>query len=154
MPVSSEVSLACHTYCDKGHSFIMVISDDPWHTHLLSSVKLCSCYFLTTKVCRGWNRTPNLRPFGANALTDCGTTGARIEGMIINMESNERTNESLVRILILTVHFRGCLPLAKGLNLNLGQWRNWLERSPRMRKSTVWIPVATALSHWNSKFWP
>ena len=24
-PLSIEVSLACHTYCDKGHLFIMVI---------------------------------------------------------------------------------------------------------------------------------
>ena len=29
-PLSSEGSLACQTYCDKGHPFIMVISEDPW----------------------------------------------------------------------------------------------------------------------------
>ena len=28
-PLSSEGSLACHTYCDTGHPFIMVISKDP-----------------------------------------------------------------------------------------------------------------------------
>ena len=29
-PLGSEASLACHTYCDKGHHpFIMVISQDP-----------------------------------------------------------------------------------------------------------------------------
>ena len=28
--LGSEGSLACHTYCDTGHSFIMVISEDPW----------------------------------------------------------------------------------------------------------------------------
>ena len=28
-PVSSEGSLACHTYCDTGYPFIMVISEDP-----------------------------------------------------------------------------------------------------------------------------
>ena len=28
-PLSSEGSLTCHTYCDKGHPFIMVISGDP-----------------------------------------------------------------------------------------------------------------------------
>ena len=27
-PLSSEVSLTCHTHCDTGHPFIMVISDD------------------------------------------------------------------------------------------------------------------------------
>ena len=27
--MSSEVSLACHTYCNTGRPFIIVISDDP-----------------------------------------------------------------------------------------------------------------------------
>ena len=27
--LSSEGSLTCHTYCDPGHPFIMVISEDP-----------------------------------------------------------------------------------------------------------------------------
>ena len=30
--------LPCHTYCDTGHPFIMVISVDLWHSHLLPSV--------------------------------------------------------------------------------------------------------------------
>ena len=29
LPFSSEGSLACHTYCDMGHPFIIVISEDP-----------------------------------------------------------------------------------------------------------------------------
>ena len=37
-PLSSEGSLACHIYCDMGHPFIMVISEDPWHSHLLLTV--------------------------------------------------------------------------------------------------------------------
>ena len=28
-PLSSEGSLACPIYCDRGHSFIMIISEDP-----------------------------------------------------------------------------------------------------------------------------
>ena len=36
------VFLRCHTYCDSGHPFIMVISDNPWHSHLLPGVWLCS----------------------------------------------------------------------------------------------------------------
>ena len=36
--LSSKVYLAYHTYCDTGHPFIMVISEDPWHSHLLPSV--------------------------------------------------------------------------------------------------------------------
>ena len=34
----SEGSLTCHTYCDKGLPFIMVISEDPWHLYLLPRV--------------------------------------------------------------------------------------------------------------------
>ena len=37
-PLSSEGSLTYHTYCDTGLPFIMVISEDPWHLHLLPSV--------------------------------------------------------------------------------------------------------------------
>ena len=31
-PVSSEKSLTCHIYCDTGQPFIMVISEDTWHS--------------------------------------------------------------------------------------------------------------------------
>ena len=31
-PLSTEGSLSCHTNCDTGHPFIMVISEDPWYT--------------------------------------------------------------------------------------------------------------------------
>ena len=44
-PLSSEGSLTCHTYCDTGHSFIMVISEDPWHSLLLLSVSQWSCHY-------------------------------------------------------------------------------------------------------------
>ena len=37
-PLSSKGSLACYTYCDTGHSFIMVISEDSWHSLILPSV--------------------------------------------------------------------------------------------------------------------
>ena len=37
-PLSSEGSLACNTYFDTEHPFIMVISEDPWHSNLLPSV--------------------------------------------------------------------------------------------------------------------
>ena len=33
--------LACmHTYCDTGHLYIMVISEDPWHLNLLLNLLL------------------------------------------------------------------------------------------------------------------
>ena len=40
-PLSSECFSACHSYCDTGLPFIMdllVISEDPWHSHRLPSV--------------------------------------------------------------------------------------------------------------------
>ena len=33
-----ESSFTCHTYCDTGPPFIMVISEDSWHSHLLPRV--------------------------------------------------------------------------------------------------------------------
>ena len=45
-PFSSEGSLTCHTHCDTGLPFIMVISEDPWHSHLLPSVLQWSCHYL------------------------------------------------------------------------------------------------------------
>ena len=36
-PLSREGSLECHTYCDMWHPFIMVISEDPWYSHVLPS---------------------------------------------------------------------------------------------------------------------
>ena len=45
-PLSCEGSLACHAYCDTGHLFIMDISEDPWHSHLLPSVWQWSCHYL------------------------------------------------------------------------------------------------------------
>ena len=45
-PLSSEGSVACHTYCDTGHPFIMEIFENPWHSHLLLSVYQWSCHYL------------------------------------------------------------------------------------------------------------
>ena len=41
-PLSSDSSLKCHTFCDTGKPFIVVISEDPWHSHLLPSIWQCS----------------------------------------------------------------------------------------------------------------
>ena len=43
---AERVFLACHTYFDTGHPFIMFISEDPWHSHLLLSVWQWSCHYL------------------------------------------------------------------------------------------------------------
>ena len=45
-PLNTEGSLACHTYCDTGHPFIMVISEYPWHSYLLPGVWQWSCHYL------------------------------------------------------------------------------------------------------------
>ena len=33
-----------HTYCETGHPFIKVISEDPWHSHLLLNVWNWRCH--------------------------------------------------------------------------------------------------------------
>ena len=57
-----RVLLACHTYCDTGHPFIMVISEEPWHSHLLPSVWQLGCHylFLRFKPVATAIRTPNI----------------------------------------------------------------------------------------------
>ena len=63
-PLSSEGSLACHTYCDTGYPCIMVISEDPWHSHihlLLSIWQWSSHYlFLQLRSVAAGIRTTNL----------------------------------------------------------------------------------------------
>ena len=45
-PLCSEGLLTCHIHCDTGLPFIMVISEDLWHSYLLSSVLQWSCHYL------------------------------------------------------------------------------------------------------------
>ena len=61
-PLSSKGSLVCLIYCDMGHPFIMVISEDPWHSCLLPSVWQWSCHylFLQLRSVVAGIRTPNL----------------------------------------------------------------------------------------------
>ena len=54
-PLSSEGSLTCHTHCDTGLTFIMVISEDPWHSHLMWS---CHYLFLRLRSVATGDRTP------------------------------------------------------------------------------------------------
>ena len=44
--LSSEGSSTCHSYCDTGLPFIMVISENPWQSILLPSVWQWSCDYL------------------------------------------------------------------------------------------------------------
>ena len=51
-PLSSEGSLACHTLCDTWYPFIIVISKDPWHLHLLPSVWQWNCHTCFNDLCQ------------------------------------------------------------------------------------------------------
>ena len=55
-----EGSLACHTCWDKGHPFLLVISEDPWRSHLA---------FRTGAVITRWDSNTQLSACGVNALT-------------------------------------------------------------------------------------
>ena len=76
-PLSSEGS--SHLYCDTGHPFIMVISEDPWHSHLLPGVKYWSCRYLflwqrLKSVATGiqtHNLIPHARRTLDRSITDC-----------------------------------------------------------------------------------
>ena len=76
-PLSSEGSLACHTYCDMGHPFLMVTSEDPWQSHL--SIAECLAVELSLGYLFLWLRSVdwdlNTQPSAceANALTYCAT---------------------------------------------------------------------------------
>ena len=65
-PLSSECSLACHTYWNTGHPFTMVIAEVPWSwrwpPHLLPSVWQWSCHYLFLRLTsvEAGIRTPNL----------------------------------------------------------------------------------------------
>ena len=71
-PLNIEGSLTCHTHCDTGLPFIiMVISEDPCHSHLLPSVWQWSYYylFLRLRYVATGDRTPISRICEANALS-------------------------------------------------------------------------------------
>ena len=63
--LSSDDSLVCQTFCGTGRPFIMVISEDPWHSHLLTSA-LTTCFY-DVSVAAG-NQTPNLPLAGRTLL--------------------------------------------------------------------------------------
>ena len=66
-PLSIEGSLASQTCSDTGYPFLIVISEDPWHAHLLPSVLQWRYHYLYLRLMVGI-RIPNLPH--ANDLTD------------------------------------------------------------------------------------
>ena len=55
-PLSSEGSLTCHTYCDTGHPFIMVIFEDTWHSPIAERLTV----ELSLPVLRTWSLAPQI----------------------------------------------------------------------------------------------
>ena len=58
--MSRKGSLAWHTYCDAEHSHVMVISEDPWHSHFCGSF---AC-FNDLGLSRQWFEQPTIRMRG------------------------------------------------------------------------------------------
>ena len=77
-PLGSDGSLACHIYCDTGHPFKMVISEDSY-CRAFGSGAVISCF--TTQVC-GWDsktQTFRLRGERSNTLRHrCGSYTSEI----------------------------------------------------------------------------
>ena len=71
-----------------GTSIIMVIFEDPWHSHLLPSIlQWLSQPILPTSVCRGWVSNNHPSACGATVLTDCAT--ATENPVLINSKTLE-----------------------------------------------------------------
>ena len=79
--------LACHTFCDTTHPFIMVISYDPCQSNLLPSVLTVelSRPVLTSKFCRGLDIKTQPSVCGANALTDSPPPGHDVMKIHLNV---------------------------------------------------------------------
>ena len=70
--------LACHTYCDTGHPFIMVILEDTWHTHSAKHFpRELSLPALMKWVFLGWDSNTQPSACGVDALTHCATSAAK-----------------------------------------------------------------------------
>ena len=67
-PLSSKGSLACHISCDLGHPFIMLITEDPWHSHLLRLAVGLWLSVYTIYICRSWESNTQPSTCGANFL--------------------------------------------------------------------------------------
>ena len=69
--LTSGFFLGCHTYCNTGHPFVMIISLDPWHSHHLCqalAVEVLLPVLTTSCPYRDSNTKPSACE--ANSLTD------------------------------------------------------------------------------------
>ena len=98
-PLSNESSLTCHTHCDTGHLFIMVISknrDNHTCCREFSSEAVSAWFFLSTYVCRGWNSNTQPSVCEATALTDC----AHERLLWLHYYADSQTNKTALFVLI------------------------------------------------------
>ena len=89
MAIQHGCSLACHTYCDTRHPFIIDLSET-LDTHTMLSVWQWSCHY--DLVCRGWDSNTQPSTYGANALAHCATAAVSspYEWNTLYMYINER----------------------------------------------------------------
>ena len=76
--LSSDGSSACHTYCDIRHPLIMVIFEDPWHSHLMPSIWQWSCHYLLWRL-RSVAAGIQTHTLAHATLHNCATTAEAIE---------------------------------------------------------------------------
>ena len=102
----SEYFLACHNYCDTGHPFIMVISEDPWYSHLLPCVWQWSCHylFLRLRSVEAGIRTPNLALSGPTLQP----TAAPPRLYIVRGNSKQIISKLVLALLCITVSIIRC----------------------------------------------
>ena len=133
----SEGSLACHTDCDLGHPFIMIISEDPLHVHPLSIVWQWSCHYLFSRfrsVCRGWDSNTQPSACRANALTHCATAAAVL---ILNVSMKvQNTWEHYIRTSAYSI--RSLSTEAKTWNVPFVKRKTFASRSLVISRPTVW----------------
>ena len=98
-PLSSDVSLTCHTYCDTRHPFIMVISVTLTPIAERLAVELLLPVF-TTYICRGWDSNTQPSACEANALAYCATAAVQQNELLSSLYTGIRTNIMILDELV------------------------------------------------------
>ena len=91
--LSSEGSLKCHTYCDTGHQFKIVIFEDPWHSRLLLSIQHWSYHYLFLRIrsVTAGIQSPNLPLLGLKS-----TASTLQPNLVITKQMVHKTRHDLV----------------------------------------------------------
>ena len=123
--MACEGSLRCHIHCDTGLPFIIVISEDPWHSHLFPSFWQWSCHYLFLRlrsVATG-DRTP------------------------ISCMRGERSTSTFVE-LWRSIHPRKIMGM---MPLGILRFKGWIEVNiyQTVKQWIVFIETLTTMSMWN-----